>query len=86
MTEYARFRPGGITEKLERAHRTFLGRASDRRLGNDHCVAKCQGKDDINKQESAAAVFCSQIRESPDIAQADGSARGRENKSELTCK
>ena len=43
------FCPGGIAEKLERAYRTFLRRASDRRLGDDHRVAKCEGKDDVNK-------------------------------------
>jgi hypothetical protein len=39
----------------------------------------------INKQKNTAAVFCSEIRETPDIAQADGRASGCEDEAYLPC-
>ena len=76
---------GRVAVVDESAHRTFLCRAPDRCLSDDHRIAKCEGKDDIYKKKSAAAVLSCQIRESPDVAQSHGRTRSREHKSQLTC-
>ena len=67
----------------EGAHRAFLGHAAQGRFRRDHGVAKGDGQHDVHQQEDAAAVFCRQIRETPDVAQAHRRARRRQHEADL---
>ena len=67
-------------------HRALAGHPAQRRFGNDHGVAKGDSQQDVDEQKNAAAVFCGQIREAPDIAQPDRRTGGGQHESEFAGK
>ena len=56
----------------------LLSSSADHQLGNDQRRSQDQDADDIDQNESPAAVFTGDVREAPKVAQADGAADGRE--------
>ena len=68
------------------AHRAFAGHPAQRRFGNDHGVAKGDSQQDVDEQKNAAAVFCGQIREAPDVSQPDRRTGGGQHESEFAGK
>ena len=72
-----------IAEGLVSADRALAGHAADRSLRNDHRVAEGHRQNDVYQQENSAAVFGGQIRKAPDVAEADGAARRRQDEADL---
>ena len=68
------------------AHRAFAGHPAQRRFSNDHGVAKGDSQQDVDEQKNAAAVFCGQIREAPDVSQPDRRTGGGQHESEFAGK
>ena len=66
-------------------NRTFARLATDGDLRDHQREAEGNGENDIDKQEHAAAVLRSQIREAPDVAKTDSRACRGKDKSEFSC-
>ena len=75
----AGLRQAGLAIGLERTHRTLARQTAQRRFGDHHGVPEGEGQDKIGQKEHAAAVFCGQIRKTPDVSQTDGRACCRQN-------
>ena len=66
------------------SYRAFFRHAADGCLRYDHGVAECQSKKNVDQQKNSAAVFCCQIRETPDISQSYRSTRSGKHEPELS--
>lgn len=61
----------------------FAGPAADRDVAGQQREAESEGEDKIDQNKEAAAVFGRQVREAPEIADADRAARGRHDEADL---
>ena len=84
---------GQITQKTpllmqspEGVQCVLLGPAADGHVRGQQCEAEGQHQYQIDKQKKSAAVFCSQIRETPQITDTYSTAGSRQHKPDLSGK
>ena len=70
----------------ESADRALFGHAAQRGFCHDHGVTKSNGQHNVHQQKNTAAIFCGQIRETPDVAKTYRCACSRQHKADLTGK
>ena len=71
-----------LMQSPEGVQRVLLGPAADGHVRGQQCEAEGQHQHQIHQQEQAAAVFGAEIGEAPDIADAYGTACGRQNEAQ----
>lgn len=64
----------------------FPGHPSQRCLCHNHCIAKGDRQQNVNQQKNSTAIFCRQVWEPPDIAQANRGAGCRQDKAKFAGK
>ena len=75
--------PALFAKGRESAHRALLGHPAQSRLRHDHGIAERERQQNVDEQKDAAAILGRQIRETPDVAKANGRACGRQHKADL---
>ena len=63
-----------LPEMVESSDRALSRPASKCGLRNDHCIAEGDGQQEIGQEEDASAILRGEVRESPDIPEADSAA------------